>query len=59
MKSKLPLLDKTRAGGHKIWNEIMAQRYDPDSFITQSGFPIRLMEKMRLAATIKMLDITK
>ncbi len=41
---------------HKVWNEEMARRYDPDAFITRSGFPIRAIESMRLAATIRALD---
>jgi ubiquinone/menaquinone biosynthesis C-methylase UbiE len=40
---------------HKSWNEEMARRYDPESFITRSGFPIRAIEAMRLAATIRAL----
>jgi len=34
------------------WNERMSKIYDPDSFITKTAFPIRWVEKKRLAKTL-------
>jgi len=35
---------------HEKWNERMAQIYVPDAFISKSGFPIRWVERQRMAA---------
>ncbi|MGQ0645404.1 MAG: class I SAM-dependent methyltransferase [Elusimicrobiota bacterium] len=40
---------------HERWNEGMARRYNPDAFITRSGFPIRWMEARRLRETRRAL----
>ncbi len=40
---------------HEIWNEEMAQRYNPDLFITKTGFFIRFIEAIRLRTTKKAL----
>lgn len=42
---------------HVTWNEEMARRYDPDAFITKSGFLIRWVQSLRLAATRQALAI--
>lgn len=41
----------------KAWNDEMARRYDPDAFITKSGFFIRKIEGLRLSRTRKALDL--
>lgn len=40
---------------HEIWNEKMAEKYNPDAFITQSGAIIRWMEALRLRKTRQVL----
>lgn len=46
-------MDKER---HRAWNEEMSRLYDPDSFITRSGLPIRLVESLRLSRARAALD---
>ncbi|MBI4063790.1 MAG: methyltransferase domain-containing protein [Elusimicrobia bacterium] len=41
---------------HRQWNEVMARRHDPDTFITKSGFFIRKMEFLRIKKTIELLN---
>lgn len=36
---------------HEAWNDEMARLYDPDAFITKTGFAIRLVEDLRLRRT--------
>lgn len=40
---------------HESWNEDMAHRYNPDAFITKSGFLIRRVEALRLEKTKRAL----
>jgi len=42
---------------HETWNEAMAKRFDPDAFITKSGFFIRTIEAMRLDRTRRSLKL--
>ena len=41
---------------HEIWNEDMAKRYDPNTFITRSGAPIRWIENRRLRKSKEALN---
>jgi ubiquinone/menaquinone biosynthesis C-methylase UbiE len=43
------------SSGHRTWNEVMARRYDPDAFITRSGFLIRMVQRVRLWRTARAL----
>ena len=47
-------IDETQ---HEAWNDRMARLYNPDAFITKSGFLIRVVEASRIRVTNKMLDI--
>jgi len=38
------------------WNNEMAQKYNPDSFINESGWPIRWVERRRMEMAIGLLD---
>ncbi|MFI5350495.1 MAG: methyltransferase domain-containing protein [Elusimicrobiota bacterium] len=40
---------------HEVWNDAMARLYDPDSFITKTGFLIRCVERLRLRRTRRAL----
>jgi len=40
---------------HEIWNDGMARLYDPDAFITKTGFAIRVVERLRLDRTRRAL----
>ena len=42
--------------GHQRWNEEMARLYDPDAFITRTGFLIRWVEGRRLGLTHAALE---
>jgi SAM-dependent methyltransferase len=41
---------------HEAWNEGMARLYDPDSFITKTGFAIRFVERLRMERTRRALS---
>jgi len=41
---------------HEAWNEEMARRYNPDAFLNKSGFFIRSVGFLRLAAAERALD---
>lgn len=40
---------------HEKWNERMAQRFNPDAFITKTGFLIRWMEALRIKKSVQLL----
>lgn len=44
------------SAGHEAWNDLMARRYDPDAFITRSGFLIRWVASLRLRRIRETLD---
>jgi ubiquinone/menaquinone biosynthesis C-methylase UbiE len=44
---------------HKAWNEAMAKRFNPDVFITQSGFLLRWVAQQRLNAIVRALGDLK
>jgi ubiquinone/menaquinone biosynthesis C-methylase UbiE len=44
---------------HERWNEEMARKYNPDSFITKSGPIVRWVEKIRLQKTVDALAATE
>jgi len=46
-----------KEGDHDNWNNEMAKRYNPNSFITQSGILIRWVEEKRLSLTKKCLGL--
>lgn len=41
---------------HEAWNEEMAHRYNPDAFITKTGYLVRKIQAMRLRKTVRALD---
>ncbi len=41
---------------HEKWNEEMAHRYNPDAFITKTGFLVRKIQEIRLQRTVRALD---
>jgi len=40
----------------KKWNEEMVSRFNPDDYHKRSVFPVRLLEKRRVAEVVRMLD---
>jgi len=47
---------KPQPNEHEIWNEAMAKKFDPDSFITKTGFVIRYVESQRLRKAAQLLN---
>jgi ubiquinone/menaquinone biosynthesis C-methylase UbiE len=42
-----------------LWNEEMAQKYDPEAYHLRSNFLIRWIERRRVKAIIRLLDVTR
>lgn len=42
---------------HERWNEEMALKYNPDAFITKTGWIVRWVEARRLALNVKAMEI--
>jgi len=52
-------LTRIRADEFKEWNERMVKKYDPDAFHHHSNPLIRFVERRRVTAIIKLMDIHK
>ena len=52
-------MTRIRADEFKEWNERMVKKYDPDAFHHHSNPLIRFIERRRVRAIVKLMDIHK
>jgi ubiquinone/menaquinone biosynthesis C-methylase UbiE len=51
--------ERVKAEEFREWNERMVERYDPDAFHHHSNFIVRFIERMRVKAIFKVIEIKR